>query len=459
MREEAQNALLKLVEEPPAHCVLILITPNPDTILPTIRSRCQRVRFSPLARRASSRRSSSSTTACRADAAGVAASLSRGRHPTGKGARRRLRRRGEAVGLRSRRQHRPTRRTRGWSRGRVTISRSTNRDSAARFLDDLAVAYPRRDGGRPRALRQPGQGEDPQGAESPGGTGRTFPGFWTGSSGPATGSSGGTSISKRPWSISSLISSTSGDRIGRRFGPVPARVARGTFFAAASRPGSIEIEPIAAARHTLRDRGRGRPGKGERTRENVLRHNGDRLRQRPPAPRHRVREDRRGLPGPLQEARRLRHVLPHGDRRAQHQRGEGSAPPRARRRKPTRPRWPASSRRCGRSSTSRTTSSSGPTSTSTSGRSSAPLRDHPQERLHLSGHVRGVLLRVLRGVRAGEGPRGRRALPETQREGAVARGEELFLRALEVQRRAEEAHRSAPRVHPAGDPPERDPRT
>jgi len=45
MREEAQNALLKLVEEPPAHCVLILITPNPDTLLNTIRSRCQRVRF------------------------------------------------------------------------------------------------------------------------------------------------------------------------------------------------------------------------------------------------------------------------------------------------------------------------------------------------------------------------------------------------------------------------------
>jgi DNA polymerase-3 subunit delta' len=48
MREEAQNALLKLVEEPPEHCVLILITPNPDTILNTIRSRCQRVSFSPL---------------------------------------------------------------------------------------------------------------------------------------------------------------------------------------------------------------------------------------------------------------------------------------------------------------------------------------------------------------------------------------------------------------------------
>lgn len=48
MREEAQNALLKLVEEPPERCAIIFITPNPDAILYTIRSRCQRVRFSPL---------------------------------------------------------------------------------------------------------------------------------------------------------------------------------------------------------------------------------------------------------------------------------------------------------------------------------------------------------------------------------------------------------------------------
>lgn len=48
MREEAQNALLKIVEEPPAHAVLIFITTNPESILYTIRSRCQRIRFSPL---------------------------------------------------------------------------------------------------------------------------------------------------------------------------------------------------------------------------------------------------------------------------------------------------------------------------------------------------------------------------------------------------------------------------
>lgn len=48
MREETQNALLKVVEEPPAQSVLILITHNPDAILYTIRSRCQKVRFTTL---------------------------------------------------------------------------------------------------------------------------------------------------------------------------------------------------------------------------------------------------------------------------------------------------------------------------------------------------------------------------------------------------------------------------
>jgi DNA polymerase-3 subunit delta' len=48
MREEAQNALLKLVEEPPPHCVVIFVTHNQESILYTIRSRCQQVRFTPL---------------------------------------------------------------------------------------------------------------------------------------------------------------------------------------------------------------------------------------------------------------------------------------------------------------------------------------------------------------------------------------------------------------------------
>lgn len=44
----AQNALLKFLEEPPARTVLILVTSNPELLLPTIRSRCQRVAFTGL---------------------------------------------------------------------------------------------------------------------------------------------------------------------------------------------------------------------------------------------------------------------------------------------------------------------------------------------------------------------------------------------------------------------------
>ncbi len=44
----AQNALLKTLEEPPEHSVLILVANNPDALLPTVRSRCQRVQLSPL---------------------------------------------------------------------------------------------------------------------------------------------------------------------------------------------------------------------------------------------------------------------------------------------------------------------------------------------------------------------------------------------------------------------------
>jgi DNA polymerase III subunit delta' len=41
----AQNALLKTLEEPPPASVFILVTSRPDTLLPTVRSRCQRLRF------------------------------------------------------------------------------------------------------------------------------------------------------------------------------------------------------------------------------------------------------------------------------------------------------------------------------------------------------------------------------------------------------------------------------
>jgi DNA polymerase-3 subunit delta' len=45
MNEGAQNALLKTLEEPPGQACLILVTSSAERLLPTIRSRCQRVPF------------------------------------------------------------------------------------------------------------------------------------------------------------------------------------------------------------------------------------------------------------------------------------------------------------------------------------------------------------------------------------------------------------------------------
>lgn len=48
LNREAANAFLKVLEEPPPQSVFILTTSRPDHLLPTILSRCQRVRFDPL---------------------------------------------------------------------------------------------------------------------------------------------------------------------------------------------------------------------------------------------------------------------------------------------------------------------------------------------------------------------------------------------------------------------------
>lgn len=40
MRTESQNALLKILEEPPEYGVFLLLTENPERLLPTVRSRC-----------------------------------------------------------------------------------------------------------------------------------------------------------------------------------------------------------------------------------------------------------------------------------------------------------------------------------------------------------------------------------------------------------------------------------
>ena len=49
MNRNAASALLKVLEEPPAKALLLLVSHNPGALLPTIRSRCQRLVLKPLA--------------------------------------------------------------------------------------------------------------------------------------------------------------------------------------------------------------------------------------------------------------------------------------------------------------------------------------------------------------------------------------------------------------------------
>ncbi len=48
LTESAANAMLKLLEEPPAHAYLVLVAPSPEAVLPTIRSRAFWVPLAPL---------------------------------------------------------------------------------------------------------------------------------------------------------------------------------------------------------------------------------------------------------------------------------------------------------------------------------------------------------------------------------------------------------------------------
>ncbi|MCL6580256.1 MAG: DNA polymerase III subunit gamma/tau [Firmicutes bacterium] len=48
MTKDAYNAFLKTLEEPPRHVVFVLATTEPEKIIPTVRSRCQRFDFRPV---------------------------------------------------------------------------------------------------------------------------------------------------------------------------------------------------------------------------------------------------------------------------------------------------------------------------------------------------------------------------------------------------------------------------
>lgn len=51
MTIEAQNALLKTLEEPPEYAIIILITNNKESLLDTIKSRCEIIKFLPIGTR------------------------------------------------------------------------------------------------------------------------------------------------------------------------------------------------------------------------------------------------------------------------------------------------------------------------------------------------------------------------------------------------------------------------
>lgn len=48
MRTEAQNALLKVMEEPPEYGAFLLLSQQPEQLLPTVRSRCVELQLSPV---------------------------------------------------------------------------------------------------------------------------------------------------------------------------------------------------------------------------------------------------------------------------------------------------------------------------------------------------------------------------------------------------------------------------
>ncbi len=50
MWEEAASTLLKVLEEPPDTAVFILVSVSPSSIMPTLMSRCEKIRFAPVAR-------------------------------------------------------------------------------------------------------------------------------------------------------------------------------------------------------------------------------------------------------------------------------------------------------------------------------------------------------------------------------------------------------------------------
>ena len=137
MREEAQNALLKLVEEPPPHAAVIFVTSNAEGLLYTIRSRCQRVRFFPLKRsvleRILTRYYGLEATVAKKSAAMAQGSINRARALQDSAD---LADRDAALGLLSGLAKNPE----SWAFSQALIgARGANRESVARVLDQMSL--------------------------------------------------------------------------------------------------------------------------------------------------------------------------------------------------------------------------------------------------------------------------------------------------------------------------------
>ena len=152
LNEAAANKLLKTLEEPPPRAVIVLVTSGADQLLPTIRSRCQRVDFAYLGADAVARRARRATGVARRTRRPPRAarrrsprSRPRARRPPRPGTRR-VRRRGA-----SRRRHRGRGRRgrRSWSRTRCRTALAGLEAAQAEETEQLdaeleAAGYPDR---------------------------------------------------------------------------------------------------------------------------------------------------------------------------------------------------------------------------------------------------------------------------------------------------------------------------
>ena len=78
LNQASANALLKILEEPPPRAILLLVCAAPGRLLPTIRSRCRRLRLTPLDGRGDGRCWGSICRSLRADERGRLITLAEG---------------------------------------------------------------------------------------------------------------------------------------------------------------------------------------------------------------------------------------------------------------------------------------------------------------------------------------------------------------------------------------------